>query len=1094
TTLTNIASTTNSFGVFCRVNGATVTDLIVENFSYQNMPQVSSVSSSNNRGAFIGGVVGMSSGNDTVLNCHTQGEVTSTRLYTNWSCIGGVVGGKYTYNVASTSTLIYRCSSELDVSISNNNNTYGQLTGGLFGDGSNMEVASAIYVYDCVANVRCTTTTRGYISGAVGFIYDTSHIENVVCTVDITCSLNPTGGALMTSSKGAQITNKTYIKNVYVDGKSGANNSSKLALYAATGENNKAISANVSNVNVVKSTSSYATNYFTSVDDIFTNISTEPREYSSQNLLISKAKSDVGTYLPSQIWDESKIGGDYTPDNSPVRSYLFAVVNFRNLLASNSDGETVGIVDGKPYVAGAMLPTDSTDADFSNWISANKSSYHIFKGWTDDTTGNSMPFAELPDGIIGSKVLYAVWGLPDSYINANITTSLTSDKDEIEYDSVESITLTALVAHTPTSGGMTDPSVKYIIKQDGRTKSTNTTGNLTVKTVADTGAYTFDYRITDSNEPLWYYDGSYTVSKNIKIEKGKLTSMTLNDFKIDDATIPYYGKSLSDVNFSCVMKNKANLDVEIDEANWERDIFTVVNGTNKFNIVLKPADTDNYEASYMFEVEFESKALQLVFNIHQFSDEKLTHDIEYGKNLTSGMILAYFEEVYLDAMNNKWDEATVNFLLTSSFAPYLNGAPITPDSGNIPIFSESYTNVKEELTIEVTFEKALYNITYLDSNGGIISQEQQPYGQNLIPPTEPTNPDDSYMFVGWYFDTKDDDGNAVRRAWRYQPESGLEPDRVTGNTELKAEWIRPNQLDSIEITYDPSKVFTALTEIKDGDLTVKANFSGVASDGTRVEGKKLIPWGGYTLTYGGSGAIDHKLHVTDGGAPVTVNYTYGSWSVQETVLLPVQAIKIDTSSLDFGQNQNNVIQRVANGQPQNVNGPDRSEYIGLKITDIDYEYYDGTTRIDPQDVIDLGDYTVRVIFTVREDYEAAPIVLTLRIGTFTDVTIVWDYDPANPYMYNGRVQKPTAKVYRSNGTEISNISITYEGDTEVSARGNYTIKAVLDSSLYKIVDGESCDFSIVKAVFDAPTLKDDMTIVYDGSEKKFEDFFNIDTN
>ncbi|MDE5911149.1 MAG: hypothetical protein K2H24_02320, partial [Clostridia bacterium] len=349
-------------------------------------------------------------------------------------------------------------------------------------------------------------------------------------------------------------------------------------------------------------------------------------------------------------------------------------------------------------------------------------------------------------------------------------------------------------------------------------------------------------------------------------------------------------------------------------------------------------------------------------------------------------------------------------------------------------------------------------------------------------------------FVGWYFDTKDDDGNAVRRAWRYQPESGLEPDRVTGNTELKAEWIRPNQLDSIKVTYDPSKVFTALTEIKDGDLTVKAYFSGIAADGTRVEGNKLIPWGGYTLTYGGSGAIDHKLHVTDGGAPVTVKYTYGAWSKDNTVNLPVQAIKIDTSGLDFGQNQNNVILREANGEAQNVKGPDKSEYVGLQITDIEYEYYDGITKLNPEDVIDAGDYTVRVIFKVKPDYEADTLVLTLRVGTFTEVTVVWDYDPANPYMYNGKVQKPTAKVYRSNGTEITNITLNYSGDTEVSARGIYTISVEIVGGSYKIVNGESCDFSIVKAVFDAPTLKDDMTIVYDGSEKKFEDFFNIDTN
>ncbi|MDE6475061.1 MAG: hypothetical protein K2L70_08185, partial [Clostridia bacterium] len=725
TTLTDIASTTNSFGLFCRITGATITDLIVENFSYQNIPQVSTISGSSNRGAFIGGVVGMSSGNDAVLNCHTVGEVTSTRLYTNWCSTGGVIGGKCSYNVASTTTLIYRCSSELDVSISNNNNTYGQLTGGLFGCGQNNYSTCTLYVYDCAANVRCTTTTRGYISGAVGLVYHTTYMENILCTVDITSSVNPTGGALMTSSKGSSFANNTYIKNVYVDGKSGANDSSKLALYAVTGETYKAVSANVSNVNVVKSTSSYATNYFTSVNDIFTNISTEPREYSSQNLLVSKAKSDVGTYLPSQIWDESKVGGDYTPDNSPVRNYLMAFINFRNLLSSNSDGEAVGLDDGEPYITGDKLPDKTSDVTaFTNYLNTKASANHVFLGWTDDATGSSKPFTTLPSGLFGEITLYAVWGLSDDYVKDNIKTSLTLDKDKIEYDSEESITLTALVEHTSTSGGMTSPIPTYYFIQDGTEKTTaasvKNSGVLSVKTVADSGEYTFNYRITDSNEPLWYYDGKHTTGKSIEIEKGKLTSMTLNDFKIDEATIPHYGKPLSEIDFTCTVKNKANVNVEIAEANWERDIFTVVKGANKFNIVIKPTDTDNYEASYMFEVEFQSKALQIVFNIHQFSDEKLTHDIEYGKSIASGTVIAYFEEVYLDAMNNKWDEATVNFLLNSSYAPYLNGAPITPDSGNGTIFSENYTNVKEELTIEVTFEKAVYNITYLDSNGGII--------------------------------------------------------------------------------------------------------------------------------------------------------------------------------------------------------------------------------------------------------------------------------------------------------------------------------------------------------------------------------------
>ncbi|MDE7191442.1 MAG: InlB B-repeat-containing protein, partial [Clostridia bacterium] len=1088
TTLTDIAATTNGFGLFCRTSAATVTDLIVDNFSYREVPQITLIEG---RISHTGGIIGLATGDDLVLNCHTQGEVTKSAGITSWMCVGGVVGGIYTYSVTNKSIKLYRCSSQLKVEVNPTSASAaaGPQIGGIIGDGYNKDTIVSIYIYDCVANVKGNTTcTNHYMGSIMGHnSIGSIHIENVIGNIDITSVAQMNAGGLIAINRNAS---NTKIKNCYQEGKVGQNDSSKLSMYAVCGGYKI---TNASNINVVKSTSSYASFGSTTFGDSLSNLSTEPHEYSTTNLLISKAKSDVGTYLPSQIWDESKIGG-YTPDNSPVRNYLMAFINFRNLLSSNSDGETVGIDDGVGYVVGDALPTDDTNTDFSNWVSANKSSQHIFKGWTDDATGSSEPFTELPSGYFGEVTLYAVWGLSDDYVKDNIKTSLTSDKDKIEYDSVESITLTALVEHTSTSGGMTSPSAKYYIKQDNKDKVTNSTGKLSVKTVADSGLYTFNYRITDSNEPLWYYDGKHTIGKRIEIEKGKLTSMTLNDFKIDEATIPYYGKPLSEIDFTCTVKNKANVNVEIAESGWEVNIYTVAKGTNKFNIVIKPTDTDNYEASYMFPVEFDSKALQMIFNIHQFSDEKLTHDIEYGKSIASGTVIAYFEEVYLNAMNNKWDETRVNFLLNSSYAPYLNGAPITPDSGNGAIFSENYTNVKEELTIEVTFEKAVYNITYLDSNGVTISQEQQPYGQNLIPPEDPTNSDDSYLFVGWYFDTKDEAGNAIRRAWRYQPEGGLEPDRVTGNTELKAEWIRPNQLDSIEVTYDPSKIFMALTEIKEGDLTVKAHFSGVAEDGTKVYGEKLIPWGDYTITYGGSGAIDHKLHVTDGGAPVTVKYTYGAWSKDDTVNLPVQAIKIDTSGLDFGQNESNLILREANGEAQNVKGPDKSEYVGLQITDIEYEYYDGITKVNPEDVIEAGDYTVRVIFKVKPDYEADTLVLTLRIGTFTEVTIVWDYDDSQPYMYNGKPQAPTAKVYRSNGTEITNLNLNYTGDTEVSSRGSYTISVEIVGGSYKIVEGESCDFRIVKAVLDAPTLKDDTAIVYDGSEKRFENLFNIDTN
>ncbi|MCI8420949.1 MAG: hypothetical protein HFE34_01510, partial [Clostridia bacterium] len=115
TTLTNIASTTNSFGLFCRLIDATVTDLILDNFSYQNMPITSLLGW--DRISYTGGIAGISAGNDAVLNCHVVGEIISTIKYTYWMPVGGIVGGKYNTVVSTNPLLIYRCSSEMDFAI-----------------------------------------------------------------------------------------------------------------------------------------------------------------------------------------------------------------------------------------------------------------------------------------------------------------------------------------------------------------------------------------------------------------------------------------------------------------------------------------------------------------------------------------------------------------------------------------------------------------------------------------------------------------------------------------------------------------------------------------------------------------------------------------------------------------------------------------------------------------------------------------------------------------------------------------------------------------------------------------------------------------
>ncbi|MDE6362309.1 MAG: hypothetical protein K2L53_04960, partial [Clostridia bacterium] len=68
-------NTTYGYGVFCQTNGATITDFIVENFSYAGPQEGSAPSGYSVRNIFMGGVVGYSVGDDAVLNCHTTGVI-----------------------------------------------------------------------------------------------------------------------------------------------------------------------------------------------------------------------------------------------------------------------------------------------------------------------------------------------------------------------------------------------------------------------------------------------------------------------------------------------------------------------------------------------------------------------------------------------------------------------------------------------------------------------------------------------------------------------------------------------------------------------------------------------------------------------------------------------------------------------------------------------------------------------------------------------------------------------------------------------------------------------------------------------------------
>ncbi|MDE6471645.1 MAG: hypothetical protein K2L52_01300, partial [Clostridia bacterium] len=524
------------FGAFCRLNDGTITDLIVTDYSYQNVPQNQTYYS--NHGPYVGGIVGSSYGNNNILNCHTTGEIKSTVSYSTYAISGGIVG---MHNIANKTLLTYRCSSELDVSVKCGS---APVTGGMVG----YPVSGLTVVYDCVANVRNPhTSASDYIGASVSLARGNVTIENFVGTTTITPSSSSAGSNC--GLVGVDTNNVTLkIKNTYFEGLKGiASATTKNPIYAVIGRV-KAVANNVININVVKTSAKYST-LSSGTSDALSNISSEPNEFSNSDLMLASAKTFFSGSQYSNIWDTSKIGGSYDPDNSPVRNYLVATITFKNLLSGDKE-ENIVSVPTNDYMTGDELPNASNNANFASYIASKTN--HIFKGWTNDPTGNSEPFTELPAGFFGEITLYAVWGLSDSYVTSNIKTSLSVDKNTIEYDSVESITLTAKVMHTaPSSGAMTNPSVTYYIMQDGEDKTTTAnvknSGVLSVKTVADSGKYTFKYRLTDGLEPLWYYDGTPTDSVDIEIEKGKLEHMTLKDFKISSSTVPYFGKKLEDI-------------------------------------------------------------------------------------------------------------------------------------------------------------------------------------------------------------------------------------------------------------------------------------------------------------------------------------------------------------------------------------------------------------------------------------------------------------------------------------------------------------------------------------------------------------------
>ncbi|MDE6189204.1 MAG: InlB B-repeat-containing protein, partial [Clostridia bacterium] len=432
------------------------------------------------------------------------------------------------------------------------------------------------------------------------------------------------------------------------------------------------------------------------------------------------------------------------------------------------------------------------------------------------------------------------------------------------------------------------------------------------------------------------------------------------------------------------------------------------------------------------------------------------------------------------------------------------GAPLVPDSSGAALYDagDRYYKLVEEKTISVFFSEATYTVKFeseYEWEGAAPADATYGYGKYVVKPNDPTYQD--LLFVGWYFE----DSDGVERAWRFNSElddkgNTIPQDRVTGNVTLTATFLRANKLDEVKLEISPTATFEALSTIKEGDLIVKATYSG-EKDGKTVTKEVTLDWGSYSITYGDG--TYKMLKVTEGGMPLTVSVAFGTGAVTSNeVKIPVQPKDITelTDKFSFGD-KDGIITADYDGTSKALPPISNSQLdsaTGGQIIAVEYVYTNILTGQIVSEPIAVGTYSVEVKYTTASsDLYAKPTDLTLKIVSAQKVRVEWTISTLS---YNGSEQHPTvAKIYDAEtGAEVlinSNL-IEYSGDVDAKAvRGgneHYTVKVSLGSD-YSIVEGEECDFTIEKAILAVPTYKSG-TIYYDGSEKSLEEYLGESYN
>ena len=1021
--VTGTANYTNGgFGVFGKLNNAVVADLVVENFSYKNVPQVASAgiwSSSS-----IGGVVGVAYGTSFVLNCQTNGYISEkpSSTGTDWGWPAGVVG-------CSNGTMtIYRCSAEVEVQVAVASG-HGASAGGIIGD---VVTTTSCNIYDCAANLKVNATQGKYshCGACVAWSNGTIKIENFVGSMDFTDnSVTPYSGQMGGSNVA------TTLKNVYVDGKQGATagNASNLNLVPWTSPSVSNVGT-VSNLNVVRVGNDYHARHANAKY-----IATANTIHATRAALLSAAKSAVGatSKLPAAVWDASKVDlATYTPANSPVRHFMKTAVKYYNYTTTSEtqyEYPTAGKTDAVEVHAGNNL-----------YVPTNLDANREFVGWTTDKNltpdkvimGDNV-FTTVPFHLLGENNLYAVWKAKNVTLSIvptgnGMTTNAETGAKELVYNG-SGITLSAVLSVT----GITNPTTTHQWTKGGEDIKVGGTGDsYTVVNVDDSGVYNVSATYQSKTEPLYF--GTITlldkdaVTATIKPAPLECTAVT---FKPDTETEPgehaYSGAPYTSVTPIPAVYNTKGEKIK-GTAKWayttgffndpdpdmdpdEPDYNMVHRGDKlyeKMELIFEPDEEygGNYGTSVRFKnVEVEIEFLKFTFYIPEYDEMKLSFDLEYGNSYSFGKIADKFEELFNPYMGDRRLKG-----YSPAFVVNEDEDPVKINEYRALSFNgqtTAYSKVTSNRTLNVVFEYQTYTVKY-DSKNGLSDYYliEKDVGHNLCleSPENPKNGDK--LFLGWYYTTVDPDTKKeTDHQWDFNN------NRVTRELVLFAKWLEANEYAGLTVTLAGNAEFNALEEVNPNYLIVTAKFKGTDEEtGKKVERDVILSNGanGYSISYN---KPDGLLHITvdENGQKtdtITISYSYtlNGDSHTDTVSkkLSVKPKLLDTEKVltPFFKPSTAVYDGDAHNIKINTNV--YSKFRQIKDDEIVYVYYEENgDEIDADNVIERQKYTVIATFPkVGDDYEAPSIRTTLEIiDEPITLTVEWG---ETTFVYNGKVQIP----------------------------------------------------------------------------------------